>query len=152
MKKVTKEEMSALPKIVAVDFDGTLVEDHFPQIGPINEEMFELCKQLKDQGIALILWTSRDDYNVAEAVAFCAQHGLVFDAVNENLKEVQALFNNDTRKVYADLYIDDKAIPHTMSPSFWAERLGLRFILGKGVEQKCSCHCSGDCSCHCEDC
>ena len=54
--------------------------------------------------------------------------GLEFDAVNENLAEVQQMFNNDTRKVYADLYIDDKAIPHTMSPSFWAERLGLSSI------------------------
>lgn len=131
--EVKKEHMNTLPKIVAVDFDGTLVEDHFPEVGPINQEMFDLCFQLQEQGIKLILWTSRDHFNLAEAVKFCSEHGLVFDAVNENLKEVQEMFKNDTRKVYADLYIDDKAIPHTMSPSFWAERLGLRFTLGKGV-------------------
>lgn len=136
-KPVGKSEMSTLPKIVAVDFDGTLVEDAFPEIGRENPEMFELCKQLKEQGIRLILWTSRANNNemrdLDRAVEFCRSKGLEFDAVNENLKEVREMFGSDTRKVYADLYIDDKAIPHTMSPSFWANRLGLRFTLGRGV-------------------
>lgn len=131
--KVSKDNMSTLPKIVAVDFDGTLVSDMFPEIGLQNNEMFELCKQLKAQGIRLILWTSRDGQPLLDAVAFCKARGLEFDSVNENVQEVREMFNNDTRKVYADLYIDDKSIPHTMSPSFWAERLGLRFTLGKGV-------------------
>ena len=130
---VSKEEMNTLPKIVAVDFDGTLVEDRYPYIGNPNEEMFSLCKRLKEQGVAHILRTFRDDEQLEHAVLFCKAHGLEFDAVNENLKEVREMFHNDTRKVYADLYIDDKAIPHTMSPSFWAERLGLRFTLGRGV-------------------
>lgn len=136
-KSVGKSEMSTLPKIVAVDFDGTLVEDAFPEIGRENPEMFELCKQLKEQGIRLILWTSRANdnemRNLDQAVEFCRSKGLEFDAVNENLKEAREMFGGDTRKVYADLYIDDKAIPHTMSPSFWANRLGLRFTLGRGV-------------------
>lgn len=131
--KVSKTEMNTLPKIVAVDFDGTLVQDKFPEIGDPNYEIFDLCNQLKAQGIRLILWSSRDGQPLWDAVDFCRVRGLEFDAVNENLAEVQQMFNNDTRKVYADLYIDDKAIPHTMSPSFWAERLGLRFTLGKGV-------------------
>lgn len=134
---VGKTEMSTLPKIVAVDFDGTLVEDAFPEIGRENPEMFELCKQLKDQGIRIILWTSRANdnemRNLDRAIEFCRNKGLEFDAVNENIKEVREMFGGDTRKVYADLYIDDKAIPHTMSPSFWANRLGLRFTLGRGV-------------------
>ena len=134
---VGKTEMSTLPKIVAVDFDGTLVEDAFPEIGRENPEMFELCKQLKDQGIRIILWTSRANdnemRNLDRAVEFCRNKGLEFDAVNENIKEVREMFGGDTRKVYADLYIDDKSIPHTMSPSFWADRLGLRFTLGRGV-------------------
>lgn len=132
MNTVTKEQMAALPKIVAVDFDGTLVEDKFPEIGKPNPEMVQLCHQLQQQGIALILWTSRDHDNLAQAVQFCKQElGLVFDAVNENHPATQALFHNDTRKIYADLYIDDKAIPHTMSPSVWAERLGLHYTLGQ---------------------
>lgn len=129
----TKEQMSRLPKIVAVDFDGTLVLDRFPDIGAPIYEMFDICQKLKSAGVKLILWTSRDHEDLDQAVKFCKNRGLEFDAVNENIKEVQALFNNDTRKVYADLYIDDKAIPNYMSPGYWANRLGLTFHL-KEVE------------------
>lgn len=130
---VTKEQMNALPKIVAVDFDGTIVEDKYPEIGLVNEGMLYTLRQLQDSGVELILWTSRDGEQLKAAVEFCKGLGLRFAAVNENHPACKALFNNDTRKVYADLYIDDKAIPHIMSPSFWAERLGLRFTLGRGV-------------------
>lgn len=134
---VTKKEMDTLPKIVAIDFDGTLVEDHFPDIGSPNLEMFAMCKELREKGIKLILWTSRANdspaKNLDAAVEYCKSQGLEFDSVNENLTEVKKMFGGDTRKVYADLYIDDKSIPHTMSPSYWAERLGLTFTLGRGI-------------------
>lgn len=134
VNKVEKTDMDALPKIVAIDFDGTIVTDKFPEIGECNKGMFDLCFRLKEQGVKLILWTSRDGQALKNAVTYCWQRGLSFDAINENVKEVRELFHNDTRKVYADLYIDDKSIPHTMSPSFWAERIGLKFTLGRGVE------------------
>lgn len=133
MSTVTKEQMAALPKIVAVDFDGTIVEDKYPEIGEVNEGMLYTLRQLRSSGVELILWTSRDGVQLQQAVEFCERLGLTFAAVNENHPACQALFHNDTRKVYADLYIDDKAIPHTMSPSFWAERLGLRFTLMRGL-------------------
>lgn len=130
---VTKEQMSKLPKIVAIDFDGTLVIDRYPDIGKPIYEMFDVCKKLKEAGVKLILWTSRDnvdgEYALDEAVKFCKSRGLEFDAVNENIKEVCALFGRDTRKVYADLYIDDKAIPNYMQPGYWASKLGLIFSL-----------------------
>lgn len=135
MADVTKEQMGELPKIVAVDFDGTIVSDKYPEIGQTNLEMVSVLHQLTGQGVELILWTCRDDKQLQEAVDFCAGLGLKFAAVNENHPAVKSLFNNDTRKVYADLYIDDKSIPHTMSPTFWADRLGLRFTLGVGVHR-----------------
>ena len=126
MEPVTKESMNTLPKIVAIDFDGTLVEDKFPRIGRAYPEMFWLVRKLQQNGVRVILWTSRDHSNLMEAVTFCREvHGIVFDAINENIKEVQEMFHNDTRKVYADLYIDDKAIPHSMPIDFWLDRLGL---------------------------
>lgn len=125
-----------LPKIVAVDFDGTLVEDKFPEIGNPIEPMFDYCKKLKNSGVKLILWTSRDndseDRNLDRAVEFCKNMGLEFDAVNENLEELKSMFHNDTRKVYADLYIDDKAIPAGQSPLYWAFRIGLLWSSLKG--------------------
>lgn len=126
---MTKELMNELPKIVAIDFDGTLVEDRFPAIGEPISAMFKLCKELKKAGVKLILWTSRDNdseaKNLDSAVKFCAEQGLTFDAVNRNIPEVINLFHNDTRKVYADLYLDDKAVPPWQDPSYWSRCVGL---------------------------
>ena len=108
--KVSKEQMEVLPYIIAIDFDGTLVEDKFPEIGKVRQAAWDRAFAAQKAGKKLILWTSRDNGNLKAAVEFCKSKGLVFDAVNENLTEVRELFNNDTRKVYANEYWDDKAI------------------------------------------
>lgn len=99
-----------MPYIIAVDFDGTLVEDKFPEIGEIKRETWDAVRLAKDSGFKLILWTSRDGEQLKEAVAFCADKGLHFDAINENIDEVKILYNNDTRKVFANEYWDDRAV------------------------------------------
>lgn len=115
-----------LPKIAAIDFDGTLVEDKFPEIGAINTRLFNTVRYLKANGVKIILWSSRNGDQLKKAVNFCKEHGLEFDAVNENLPEVVKYYGGgDTRKVFADIYIDDKAIPHTQDPIFWMDRVGL---------------------------
>lgn len=108
--KVTKEQMSALPYIIAVDFDGTLVEDKFPQIGAPREIIWEMLRNAQAKGVKIILWTSRDNERLKDAVEFCTRRGLHFDAINDNIDECKVMFNNNTRKVYADEYWDDKAI------------------------------------------
>lgn len=109
-KRVSKEEMNTLPYIIAVDFDGTLVEDRFPKIGSPIEKNWELMLKAKEAGAKIILWTSRDGINLKEAVEFCTERGFHFDAINDNLDECKILFNNSTRKVYANEYWDDKAV------------------------------------------
>ena len=99
---------------IAIDFDGTLCEDCFPEIGTPKTAVINLVKRLKQLGVKTILWTCRkDDKNrlyVAEAVEWCRQQGLIFDAVNENLPEIQERWGGDTRKVWVDYYLDDKAL------------------------------------------
>lgn len=110
-KQIEKSDMEALPKIVAVDFDGTLVEDKYPAIGRVNDTIVSVVKKLQAQGVEVILWSCRDGKQLDDAVQFCRDElGIEFATVNQNHPAVQKLFNNDTRKVYADLYIDDKAI------------------------------------------
>ena len=110
-KGVTNEEMSTkLPYIIAVDFDGTLVDDNYPYIGGIKWNVWRKLEEARNNGAKIVLWTCRDGVYLHEAVEFCKSNGLGFDSVNENLREVQELFNNDTRKVYADEYWDDKSI------------------------------------------
>ena len=108
--KVTHEEMQQLPYIIAVDFDGTLVEDAFPEIGKKREWVWENVRKAQAEGAKIILWTSRDNGRLKDAVEFCTNNGLHFDAINDNLDECKVLFNNDTRKVFANEYWDDKAV------------------------------------------
>lgn len=108
--KVSKEDMATLPYIIAVDFDGTLVTDEFPEIGQPIKYTWDRLWQAKSAGAKIILWTSRDNEHLQKAIDFCALRGFEFDAVNDNLPECKKMFSNDTRKVYANEYWDDKAI------------------------------------------
>lgn len=104
--------------IYAVDFDGTLCTENFPEIGKEIPGRMEALRRLKANGHKIILWTCRrnDAYgdNLTEAIEWCRARGVVFDAVNENLPEIKEKWGGDTRKVYCDYYIDDKNV----SPSF----------------------------------
>ena len=108
--RVSKEQMSTLPYIIAVDFDGTLVEDAFPEIGKVRDRVWTMVIRAQHQGAKIILWTSRDNDRLKAAVEFCTARGLHFDAINDNLDECKVMFNNNTRKVYANEYWDDKAV------------------------------------------
>lgn len=107
--KNTYNEDALFPQIAAVDFDGLLVENRFPEIGEIRQPMFNAVKCLQENGWKIILWSCRTGDMLKDAVEFCVQHGLVPDAVNENLKEVQEYFGVDTRKVLANIYLDDRS-------------------------------------------
>lgn len=96
------------PNIIAVDFDGTLCENKWPEIGMPNEELIEYLKKRQAAGEKLILWTNRVDERLDEAVKWCEEHGLVFDAVNDNLPEIVETFGSNCRKIFANEYIDDR--------------------------------------------
>lgn len=95
--------------IIAIDFDGTLCQNAWPEIGAPRNGVIAYAKQKKRDGASLILWTNRKGERLDEAVAWCKTLGLEFDAVNANVPEIVEKFGGDTRKVYADEYIDDKA-------------------------------------------
>ncbi len=99
------------PKIYAVDFDGTLCVNEWPEIGFPNFPLIERLKGLQADGHKLILYTMREGYLLDDALDWCQEQGLTFDAVNDNLPELQANFHNNPRKVYADYYIDDHNAP-----------------------------------------
>lgn len=97
-------------KVIAVDFDGTLCKQAWPEIGEENGILIEHLKAQQAAGARLILWTNREGDLLEEAVEWCKAHGLTFDAVNANLPELIDLYKNDCRKINADIYIDDKAV------------------------------------------
>ena len=96
--------------IIAVDFDGTLCFSQWPGLGEPNLPLIEKLQKYKNDGDKLILWTCRQDKELDDAVQWCAEKGLYFDAVNDNLQEIKDLFGNNSRKITADFYIDDKGI------------------------------------------
>ena len=99
-----------LPYIVAVDFDGTLCEDAFPKIGKPKRAIIDTVKEYRSYGWKIVLWTCRNKEHLEQALAWCEKQGLEFDAVNGNIPEVQEMFGGDTRKVYANVYLDDKNV------------------------------------------
>lgn len=91
--------------IIAVDFDGTLYLKGKP-----NKALFDQVIQWQRQGNCVILWTCREGKSLAEAVKFCKRNGFTPNLVNQNARQAVAMMGHDSRKIYADLYIDDKNI------------------------------------------
>lgn len=96
-------------KIIAVDFDGTLCYSNWPDLGEPNVRLIEYLKSFRKTGNKLILWTCRAGEALDRAVSWCREHELEFDAVNDNLPEIVALYGNNSRKITCDYYIDDRA-------------------------------------------
>lgn len=95
--------------LIAVDFDGTIVEDAYPKIGKPRIFAFETMKHLQNDGHRLILWTYRKGRRLQEAVEFCKTNGIEFYAVNHSFPEEE----HDpavSRKIDADIFIDDRNI------------------------------------------
>jgi hydroxymethylpyrimidine pyrophosphatase-like HAD family hydrolase len=94
---------------IAVDFDGTLVEHEYPKIGKDILFAFETLKELQKHGALIILWTIRAGQELDEAVEYCRNKGIEFYAVNKNYPEEE--YNDSvSRKINADVYIDDKNV------------------------------------------
>lgn len=93
--------------IIAIDFDGTIVEHRYPFIGRIRPFAFETMEALQIKGHRLILWTHRTGQKLEEAIKFCSNHGIEFYAVNKNYPE-EIWDTSDSRKILADIYIDDR--------------------------------------------
>lgn len=95
--------------IIAVDFDGTIVEHRYPSIGRELPFAIETLKKLREEGHRLILWSVREGRLLDDAVTFCRERGLEFYAVNRDYPEEDPSRNNHySRKLKADLFIDDR--------------------------------------------
>ena len=97
-------------KIIAVDFDGTLCYSSWPELGAPNAPLIEYLRRQRPAGNKLILWTCRAGEALDRAVAWCGEQHLTFDAVNDNLPEIVAMYGNNSRKITCDYYIDDRAV------------------------------------------
>jgi hydroxymethylpyrimidine pyrophosphatase-like HAD family hydrolase len=104
-----KNFLSENSKIIAVDFDGTIVEHRYPEIGREMLFAFATLKALQDKGHKLILWTIRTGELLQEAVDYCRKNGIEFYAVNRNYPE-EVLDEKTSRKLNVDIFIDDRNV------------------------------------------
>lgn len=95
--------------IIAVDFDGTIVEDNYPEIGEPKMFVFETLQQLIEKRHQLILWTTREGAKLDEAVSFCRQNGVDFYAVNKSYAE-EVVDDSISRKISCDVFISNKNV------------------------------------------
>ena len=117
-------------KIIAVDFDGTIAHDAFPDIGKAvaNPVVIEWLKRRQLKGDYIILWTCRENYGgrrfpdgtyLNDAIRFCTRNELTFSNVNANMGEDGYEPRDFGRKVVADVYIDDRSLPFGRNTLLW---------------------------------
>lgn len=94
--------------IIAVDFDGTIVEHKYPRIGAEIPFAIDTLKKLQEERHRIILWTVREGDLLDEAIEYCRKRGLEFYAVNKDFPEEMPNDNKYSRKLKADIFIDDR--------------------------------------------
>jgi len=111
--------------IIAVDFDGTIVEHEYPAIGKEKLFAFQTLRELQKMEHQLILWTYRYGKELDEAVEYCRQNGIEFYAINSNYPEEEFDPELMSRKINADVYIDDRNVGGFLGWSkIWQELSG----------------------------
>ena len=99
-------------RIIGVDFDGTLAvtRGSYPRIQKPIQEIIDYVLEEQRKGAYLILVTMREGDVLDQAVKWCKEQGIEFDAVNDNLPHMKEFFKNNPRKIFCNEYLDDMNI------------------------------------------
>lgn len=111
-------------KAIAIDFDGCLCTNAYPEIGEPNWPVICRAKAEQRAGAGLILWTCRENQLLLDAIAACEGWGLTFDSINESLPDWIEAFGTQPRKVGASEYWDDKAASIPVTDRFFVGGAG----------------------------
>jgi predicted mannosyl-3-phosphoglycerate phosphatase (HAD superfamily) len=111
-------------KVIAVDFDGTIVKENYPEIGELIPAAKRTLKRFKEKGGYIIVWTCRSSEALREAEEFLNEWNVPYDTINENIPCMIERYKTDPRKVGADLYIDDRN-PGGVDWNYIAKLLGV---------------------------
>ncbi len=99
-----------MQKIIAVDFDGTIVENKYPEMGKPLMFAFDTLRALQKKDYLLTLWTCRTGKLLDDAVELCRKNGVEFYAINANYPGEDISNPDNPRKLTADIFIDDRNI------------------------------------------
>lgn len=116
----------AMQTIIAIDFDGTVVDHRYPDVGPTLPGAVEKIKEISARGVKIILWTMRSGKELADAVKWYADNGIPLFGVNENPEQKSW---TQSPKAYAHLYIDDAAFGAPLFQTAEMKRPGINWEL-----------------------
>ena len=96
--------------VIAIDFDGTIVTEAYPDIGQEIAGAIDSIKRIQELGAECVLWTCRSDQHLEDAVLWLSDRGVDLRYKNENTKEQMDYWKTNPRKIAADIYVDDRAV------------------------------------------
>ena len=95
-------------KVIAVDFDGTVVRHEYPDVGEDVPHAVDVLRRLNEAGVKIIVWTMRcGEHLEVDARDWFESRDIEVWGYNENPEQSAW---TDSRKCYAQAYIDDAAI------------------------------------------
>lgn len=95
---------------IGIDFDGTIVEEGFPEIGKIKQETVLFMKLLREKGHNIIIWTARSGVYEQQAKEFLDENNIPYDYINENPEDEFYKRGEQGRKIFCHYYLDDRAV------------------------------------------
>jgi hydroxymethylpyrimidine pyrophosphatase-like HAD family hydrolase len=102
---VQEENVNSKKFCLAIDFDGTIIEDNFPDTPKLKKGAKEIINYFKDLGCNICIWTCRDLWFVKEVESFLEESGIKYDSINTGSEDYI-----HSRKIFADVYVDDKSM------------------------------------------
>jgi hypothetical protein len=96
--------------ILCIDFDGTIAELEYPRLGAPKANVTKVLADLYDEGAYIIIWTCREGSHIEDIKKWCFDYGVPYHQINQHHPDILNHYGNDTRKVAADIYIDDKCL------------------------------------------
>lgn len=105
--------------IIAIDFDGTIAGLSFPEVGPAKDSVADYINKLYEEGNIILINTCRTGLYEGYAQEFLEMHSIKYDFINSNHPTMVAYYKQDCRKIFADIYVDDKCLMGL--PDSWEE-------------------------------
>jgi len=104
---------------LSIDFDGTICEHSFPEVGALRKDADVYIRKLYEEGHKIIISTCRSGKYEGMAQDFLDDNDIPYHYINSNLPELIEHYGQDCRKISADVYIDDKCLMGL--PANWKE-------------------------------
>lgn len=104
--------------ILSLDFDRTIVDSNYTTIHGLRKDAKHYINLLFKEGYYIIINTCRcgDEQNNAEN--FLKKEDVLFHLINQNNSDLVKFYNADSKKVSADIYVDDKSLENILHPEF----------------------------------